>query len=96
MFINSHQFIPVVLPTVACGHPIKVYQTKTSRPGWKLVKTVGVEGYIQSNYLRPRQVKCFQDRYPKFFDSLELSITDMYYLGRLSDLYIRGKSKVRQ
>ena len=99
IFGHIHQFPSIYsssLTTVSCNHPMKVYKTKASKPGWRLVKTVGLEGYVQSEYLAPKQLKCFQSRYPKFFDALELSITDMYYWGRLSDLYIKGKSKVRR
>ena len=96
IFGHIHQFpspYSSSLTTISCNHPMKVYEAKTSKAGWRLVKTVGLQGYIQSEYLRPKQVQCFQSQYSKFFDALELSITDMYYWGRLSDLYIKGKSR---
>ena len=97
IFGHIHQFpspYSSALTTISCNHPIKVYKTTNSKEGWRLVKTVGLQGYIQSEYLASKQVQCFQSQYSKFFDALDLSVSDMYYWGRLSDLYIKGKSKV--
>ena len=103
MYGHVHQFPSVysaALTTVACGHPIKVYPSSVSKgeekPGWSRVQLVGIEGHMQSDYLAEKPKKCFQDRYSQFFNALELSVTEMYYLGRLPSLYIRGRSKVIQ
>ena len=99
IFGHIHQFPSVYsssLTTISCNHPMKVYKTKISKPGWRLVKTVGLQGYVRSEYLGAKQFKCFQSQYPNFLDAMDLSVTDMYYWGRLSDLYIKGKSKVRR
>ena len=104
MFGHIYQFASIdssALTTIACGHPIRVYPAKKqdeskNRSGWSRVKVVGIEGYIQSSYLRPKQVTCFQGQYNKFFNALNLSVTEMYYLGRLPSLYIRGRSKVKK
>lgn len=91
------------LTTISCGHPIKVYKL-TPKKGrsvtifnkvWRYVKVGPYEGYIDKKYLVKSKPNCFQDRYPKFFDSLELDLTELYYWGRLYDQYVFGKSRVR-
>lgn len=97
MFGQIHQFPSIDsigLTTVACGHPIKVYPMDKDKKDWKRVKVVGIEGYILSRMLKPTPGECFQGRYSDFFNALDLSVTDMYYFGRLPELYIRGRSKV--
>jgi len=91
------------LTTISCGHPVKVYKL-TPKKGravtlfnkiWHYVKVGPYEGYIDKKYLASSKPDCFQDRYPKFFDSLELDLTELYYWGRLYDQYVFGKSRVR-
>jgi hypothetical protein len=89
------------LTTLSCGHPVRLLSKKTGGNSqkvlfnrkWNLIKVGPYTGYIQQSFLSKKKVKCFQDRYPKFFDSLNLEITDMYYWGRLQDQYVRGKSQ---
>lgn len=91
------------LTTISCGQPIKVYKliSKNGRPvtvfskNWNYVKVGPYEGYIDQKYLTETKPDCFQDRYPKFFDSLGLDLTELYYWGRLYDQYVFGKSRVR-
>lgn len=91
------------LTTISCGHPIKVLKLvpKKGRPVtvfnkvWHFVKVGPYEGYIDGKYLKEKKTNCFQDRYPKFFDSLELDLTELYYWGRLYDQYVFGKSRVK-
>jgi hypothetical protein len=92
------------MTTTECGHPVKVYK-RVSRDGknirvsfnrtWKLVKVGSYEGYINSVQLGSRKKSCFQDQYPKFFDSLEMGINDMFYWGKLKNQYVTGKSRAR-
>lgn len=92
------------MSTVACGHPLKVMkliqkdgsEQVTFSKEWSLVGTGPYEGYIQSKYISDKRPSCFQDRYPKFFQELELELTEMYYWGRLYDHYDLGHSKVGQ
>jgi len=91
------------LTAVACGHPVKIYQLKKQGlPGmtifnndWNYASVGPYEGYIGAEFLSKEKPDCFQDRYPKFFDSFELDISEIYYWGRLYDLYLHGKSKVK-
>ena len=100
VFGHVHQFASIYssgLATISCGHPMKVYPIgkDNDKKGWMRVKTIGIEGYVQSQYLKTKVPKCFQAKYSKFFDALDLSATDMYYWARLPDLYIRGRLKVK-
>jgi hypothetical protein len=86
------------LSTLECNHPVKVLSVngqKSWGEGFSCVKVGPYKGYIHKDYLSSRKSKCFQDKYPRFFDKLNLSISDMYYWGKLYDQYIRGRSKVR-
>ena len=89
------------LSTLSCGHPVKIYK-KQYKGGhsqiifnekWNMVKVGPYQGYIQAEFLSKTKVKCFQDKYPKFFDEMKLEISDMYYWGRLYDQYVTGNSK---
>lgn len=80
------------LSTVSCGHPVKVLG-KTKE--WSIVKVGPYKGHIQDMNLSSRRPYCFQDRYPKFFNDFKLTVTEMYYWGRLYDLYSSSKTTVR-
>ena len=38
---------------------------------------------------------CFQLKHNQFFNAMSLDLSELYYWGRLYDLYIDGRSKVR-
>lgn len=94
-----------VMTTISCNHPVKVMK-ETSKDGkdfltygennWHMVNVGPYEGYIMTDYLSEKKVECFEEEYSKFFEGLNLSITDLYYWARLYDQYVQGKSKVRQ
>lgn len=86
------------LSTIGCGHPIKILKDKSgeiTRNEFFKVKVGPYVGFIAKGYLKPKKVQCFQDRYPRFFDNLGLSLTDMYYWGKLYDQYVYGRSTVQ-
>ena len=86
------------LSTIACGHPVKVLSLNGREEwgkGFYFVQAGPYEGYIHREYLSDKGPECVQDQYPRFFDKLNLSISDMYYWGKLYDQYARGRSKVR-
>jgi len=83
------------LTTLGCGHPVKVLKSKKSLDeNWCFVRVGLHEGYILKQFLSEKRPTCFQSRYPKFFDQLNLDLTQLYYWGRLSDQYVFGKSQV--
>jgi hypothetical protein len=86
------------LSTIGCGHPTKVIgNTETSSSGvsYLKVKVGPYVGFISKSYLKTKKPNCFADEYPRFFDNLNLSLTDMYYWGKLYDQYITGRSRVK-
>lgn len=101
---NASRFSQV-LTTISCNHPIKVMRefskdgkdlTSLSDPNWTLVNVGPYEGFLMTDYLTEKKNVCAEEEYPKFFDGLELDITDLYYWARLYDQYVQGKSKVNQ
>lgn len=92
------------LTTISCGHPMKILKARESEKdpyqevfsgNWRLVKVGPYQGYILMDYISEKKPKCFQDKYPKFFEHFNLEIADMYYWGKLYDQYLAGKSKVQ-
>ncbi len=94
-----------VMTTISCNHPVKILK-ETSKDGrefvlygdnnWHMVNVGPYEGYIMADYLGDKKNVCFEEEYSKFFEGMNLSITDLYYWARLYDQYVQGKSKVRQ
>ena len=83
------------LSTVACGHPIKVLKHKKDLEGFRYVQVGPYKGYIHKKLISSNNVSCVQETHPKFFDLLHLSLSDMYFWGKLQDQAIEGKSKVQ-
>lgn len=89
------------LTSVSCNHPIKVLRIQSAATEqvfygngeWVQVQAGPYEGFLLKDLLSDSKVECFQDQYPKFFEEMNMSITDLYYLGRLNDQYLTGKSK---
>ncbi len=93
------------LTTISCNHPVKIQKIiDTAKKEiiyfgngqWMAVNVGPHEGYLLKHLLSDKKVDCFQDKFPKFFESMNLSLTDLYYLGRLNDHLMSGKSKVEE
>jgi len=94
-----------VLTTISCNHPVKVLK-EISKDGkefilfgeenWNLVSVGPYSGFVPTEFLSDQKNECFEEQYPKFFDQLNLDINDLYYWARLNDLYVSGKSKVKE
>lgn len=81
------------LTVLACGHPVKVLSSQgQSHQSWKKVKAGLHTGFIASYFLQKERPNCFQDKYPRFYDSLKLSVTEFYFWARLYDNYIINKT----
>lgn len=89
---NASQY-STALTTIACNHPVKVFDQRMGN--WIRVQVANQVGYLPEESLSAKQVNCFQDRYPRFFDLFEFSPSDLYYWGRLYDQFIVGKSRVK-
>jgi len=85
------------LTTIQCGHPIKVIESSKVKVGeeWAYVQVADFKGFILKSFLAPARPECFQAKYPKFFDGLNLDLSELYYWGRLYDNYLQGQSKVQ-
>ena len=86
------------LSTISCGHPIKIlgHKGREIQSGkFNKVKVGPYVGYIDRKYLTAKKKQCFQDRYPRFFDNIGLTLSDMYYWGKLYDQYVYGRSTVQ-
>lgn len=87
------------MTTLSCGHPVKVLEggtgKSTNSKGWIQVVVGPYKGFIQGHFLSEKKVGCFQDKYPKLFDSFNLELSELYHWGRLYDLYSIGKSKIK-
>lgn len=99
LFSNIHQH-PVTSATslmaLSCGTPLKVYETNSKvSPDWSAIIYDNNQGFIQKKLLDNTRPLCFQDRYPKFFNQINLDLTQMYYWGKLYDQYVMGKVRVK-
>lgn len=83
------------LTIVQCSHSVKILKHKNLMADWLYVKVGDDKGYIRKDFLTTKRPTCFQEKYPKFYNSIGLDITEMYYWGKLYDQYFQGKSKVR-
>jgi len=99
---NPNRF-SAALTTISCAHPLRMMAIVPSKGAsavelfnkeWRFVKAGPYEGYIRADFLAQTKPECFQDKYSKFFESLDLEVADMYYWGRLYDLYDYGHTKV--
>jgi hypothetical protein len=106
MFAHVHQNpskYSTAITTISCGHPVKIYKvtersgrsSETFNKSYKFVKVGPYDGYILKYLLTSSRPKCFQDKYPRFFDQFEMDISEMYNWGRLNDLYLHKRTRVR-
>ena len=92
-FIHLHKNESVhslVLITLACGQPVKVLK-KSKGSYWAKVKSGKFAGYILKRHISNEETPCFSSDHSKVFNKLDLSIHDLYKMGRLEDLFIEGK-----
>lgn len=82
------------LTAIQCAQSVQVMENPLKAPprGWAYIKAGEDTGYIRMSQLGEKRPTCFQEKYPKFYNSLNLDISDYYYWGRLSDHYIEGES----
>jgi hypothetical protein len=83
--------------TIQCSHPVKVIESSkvSASSEWAYVQVADYRGFILKEYLASKRPECFQGKYPKFFDALNLDLSELYYWGRLYDHFYQGESRVR-
>lgn len=94
---QSPKELSASLTTIQCGHPIRVIESTKVKIAeeWSYVGVADFKGFILKSFLSPSRPDCFQSKYPKFFDGLNLDLSELYYWGRLYDNYLQGQSKVQ-
>lgn len=85
------------LTTIQCAHPVKVIESSkvSASREWAYVQVADYRGFILKQYLSEKKPDCIQGKYPKFFDKLNLDLSELYYWGRLYDQYVQGETRVK-
>jgi hypothetical protein len=85
------------LTTIQCSHPVKIIESSkvSVAKEWAYVHVAEHRGFILREYLSSKRPECLQGKYPKFFDALNLDLSELYYWGRLYDHYYQGESRIR-
>jgi len=83
--------------TIQCAQSVKVIEQdeKYDAGQWFYVIVGEDKGYIHSQFLQTSRPDCFQEDYPRFYQKLNLDISDLYYFGRLQDHYLKGSTKAQ-
>lgn len=100
MFGHVHQSsvrTSASLTTIQCAHPVKVIESSkvSVSADWAYVQVAEYRGFIMRQFLSDKKPECFQGKYPKFFDSLNMDLSELYYWGRLYDHYVQGETRVQ-
>lgn len=82
------------MTAIQCAQSVELVEKEgVSVPdGWKYGRVGEDYGYVRSKFLGEKRPECFQQKYPKFYNALNLDLADFYYWGRLSDHFIEGES----
>ena len=85
------------MTTIQCGYPLKVItSTLVKHPeDWSYVEASDIKGFVPLSFLSDAKPVCFQEKYPRYFESLNMDVTELYYWGRLYDQYLSGESRLR-
>ena len=85
------------LTTIQCAHPVKVIESSkvSVSKEWAYVQVAEYRGFVLKDYLSEKKPECLQGKYPKFFDSLNMDLSELYYWGRLYDHYVQGETRVQ-
>lgn len=99
MFGHVHQSAArtsASLTTIQCAHPVKLLESTkvTVAPEWAYVNVADYKGFILKEFLAEKRPECFQGKYPKFFDGLNLDLGELYYWGRLYDQFIQSETRI--
>lgn len=82
------------LTTIQCGYPVKLLKDPTIlvSEDWERVQVADWKGFVWKRHLSKGKPDCFQARFPKFVDALNLDLTELYYWGRLNDHWEEGRA----
>jgi hypothetical protein len=99
-YLHVHQnnsYYSNTLTTIPCGQPVNILKSAQSgaKTGMKYVQVGPYPGYVKEKYLSATRVICLEKEYPRFFDLVSAEISEIYFWGKLKDMMIQGKSKVK-
>lgn len=83
------------LTAIQCGFKVKILKSKSKIKGWSYIAVGEDKGFIRNNKLISYRPECFQAKYQDFYNSLNLDLTDLYYLGKLNEQAVTRESKAR-
>ncbi len=83
------------LTIVQCQHSVKILKKENVPEGWFFVQVGEDKGYVSSKFLSQKRPPCFQEKYPQFYNSLNLDLSEMYFWGKLSDHYLQGRTQAK-
>lgn len=85
------------LTTIQCSHPVKVMESSKVQAAkeWAYVQVADHKGFVMKDFLSTKRPECLQGKYPKFFDAVNLDLSELYYWGRLYDHFIQGETRVK-
>ncbi len=83
------------LTTIQCSHPLKVLESSKvqASPEWAYVQAADHRGFVLKEFLSEKRPECVMGKYPKYFDSFNLDLSELYYWGRLNDQYLQGETR---
>lgn len=83
------------LTIVQCQHSVKLLSNESTPEGWAYVQVGEDKGYIELRFLSTNRPPCFQEKYPKFYQTFNLDLSEMYFWGKLSDHYLQGRTQAK-
>ena len=94
-FIHLHKnpsIHSVSLTSLSCSSVIKKEIVKGKEIDeaslWAKVSVGNYTGFVKKKLISTKKIKCFGNRYPVIFNSLDLSMVEIYRWGRLNDLLV--------
>ena len=83
------------LTIVQCQHSVKILKKDNVPDGWMFAMVGEDKGYIETRFLSSKRPECFQEKYPKFYQTFNLDLSEMYFWGKLSDHYLQGRTQAQ-
>lgn len=83
------------LTALQCGFKVKVLESKLADSIWSFVQVGEDKGFVENSRLSDQRPDCFQGKYQDYYNSLNLDLTDLYYLGKLKEQFVSRESKAK-
>lgn len=66
--------------TLSCGTPVEVLEKNIA---WTKVRFNKNVGFVGTKSLSLKNPECFHEKYPEFYEALNIDSADLYYWGKL-------------